>query len=536
MKLLNIKLLGDIGFRSLPPKFQMKFSNKQSEHIQPKCIIGLNGSGKSNLLELISEIFFYLEEYLMQVEKNTLEEEKDFGFEIEYLLPLSKVTFLFQLGYKDADNYVQIKIKKAIDGYPEFSIKKMFDSDKDYLLQTERLASFLPSKVIAYSSGLNELISNPYLKMKFQYFKEYEDSMKNDFTYRFEISRLFFMSYESNSLIVVANYLLADSKKLDIFKQEVKINSLDSFRIRIRYQDYENKMVLFPKEIEDDIEKLKACATVYNDEGSGNKREIIMDFYVNNSIKQAFYYHFNSSFELFKCFYRLELLNIHLVPRSIRNIILKSSKSLNVSQILPADPSKQLFTFEYIKLKKKNVSDAVYYKNLSDGEHQFLQIFGSLSMLNDEGNLFLLDEPETHFNPKWRSKMITIINNLLNEQKNTIKNQEIILTTHSPFILSDSKKENIFKFYKQNGKVKYDSFENSDITTYGSSISYLLNRFFEKTESIGNMSYEELKKIVSNIHTIEQYYEAKVLLSKFGDSIEKFDAYNFLNRKRKELE
>ncbi|MDP2851568.1 MAG: restriction system-associated AAA family ATPase [Sulfuricurvum sp.] len=535
MKLLSIKLLGDTSFRSLAQGFEIKFSSKLSEHIQPKCIIGLNGSGKSNLLELLSEIFFYIEEYLMQVEKNTLLEKKDFDFELEYLLPLSKVSFLLQLGFEKIDKYIQVKIRKENSGYPVFSIKR-YESNKPYIVQTERLASFLPSKIIGYSSGMNELISNPYLKMNFQYFKDYEESLKNNFTYHFDTSRLFFMSYESNNLIVVANFLLAESKKLKIFHQELKIDSLNSFRIKIRFQDYDNKVILVPDDIGKDIEKLKSCATIYHDQGIGNKREIVMDFYVDAMLKIAFENHFISAFELFKSFYRLDLLNIHLVPKSIRNQILKSSGSLNISQIIPSAPSKKLFDFEYIKLNKENTFEPVLYENLSDGEHQFLQIFGSLSMLNDEGNLFLLDEPETHFNPNWRSKMISIINNLLNEQESTVKNQEIILTTHSPFILSDSKKENIFKFKKENGNVKYESFENSEIKTYGTSISDLLEMFFEKSESIGAMSYEELQEIISNIKTIENYNEAKKKLSKFGDSIEKFDAYNFLNQKKMELE
>ena len=535
MRLLKLELLGDKGFNSLPKNFTIKFSDDQIDKVHPKCIIGLNGSGKSNLLELISEIFFSLETYLDQLERNSLKLDDSFSYAIEYLLPISMVTHLLQLGYSEEEKFVYVKIQKENGKYPVFYIKKVHESEKHFKEENERLRFLLPKKIIGYSSGLNELISNPYLKMKFQAFKDFEESNKNNISYHFDSSRLFFMNYESNSLIVISNYLLSDKNKLDIFKEELKIESLNSFRIKVRFQDYENKSILLPKEIMNDIEKLKICATIFYDKGTGNKRELVMDFYVDESLKKAFKVHFETPFNLFKSLYRLDLLNINIVPKSIRNQILKASRTVNISKMIPCTPSKQLFEFEYIKFEKVGITDAINYENLSDGEHQFLQVFGSLSMLNDEGNLFLLDEAETHFNPKWRSKMISIIDGLFSDNANVL-HQEIILTTHSPFILSDTKKEDIFKFKKVNGKVKYENYKNSDVITYGASISYLLEEFFDQRASMGSMSHKELKNIIENIETLDDYVEAKIKLNKLGDSIEKFDAFNFLNRKKKELE
>ncbi|MGD1844392.1 MAG: hypothetical protein ACFB10_03250 [Salibacteraceae bacterium] len=42
---------------------------------------------------------------------------------------------------------------------------------------------------------------------------------------------------------------------------------------------------------------------------------------------------------------------------------------------------------------------------MSDGEHQFNQIIGTMMLLETPGCLLLLDEPDTHFNPKWRSRL-----------------------------------------------------------------------------------------------------------------------------------
>ena len=64
MKLLRIKIPKDLKqpFRSLHPGFTIQFNpNLKSKDIEPIGLAGLNGSGKSNLLELISEIFYYLD-------------------------------------------------------------------------------------------------------------------------------------------------------------------------------------------------------------------------------------------------------------------------------------------------------------------------------------------------------------------------------------------------------------------------------------------------------------------------------------------
>lgn len=55
MKLKKISLIENTDFRSLPENFSVSFSNQEIYAINPKCIVGLNGSGKSNLLELIAE-------------------------------------------------------------------------------------------------------------------------------------------------------------------------------------------------------------------------------------------------------------------------------------------------------------------------------------------------------------------------------------------------------------------------------------------------------------------------------------------------
>ena len=62
MKINYFKILSP--FRGLKADYKIEFNNHtNTDRIEPICFVGLNGSGKSNVLEAISEAFFYLEAY-----------------------------------------------------------------------------------------------------------------------------------------------------------------------------------------------------------------------------------------------------------------------------------------------------------------------------------------------------------------------------------------------------------------------------------------------------------------------------------------
>ena len=86
MKLRKVALIDNTDFRSLPKNFSIEFSKQSQNTIDPKCLVGVNGSGKSNLLELIAEIFYYIE---INILYNNKKEKEEFAFEIEYSIPFS---------------------------------------------------------------------------------------------------------------------------------------------------------------------------------------------------------------------------------------------------------------------------------------------------------------------------------------------------------------------------------------------------------------------------------------------------------------
>lgn len=543
MRIKSVKILG-INFRSLKANKLYEFHNGESkDRLAPKVFAGLNGSGKSNFLELFSEIFYYLELYNFPTTSQEEKTGKGFGFEIEYYLPI--------VGLVDSTNQILVRIRKPLNELPEFSTSSegsrdfrridFNEANADGIV--EDYAMFLPKKIIAYTSGQNELLSNPYYKVRYHYFQQLADNTSAPERNLLDKNHLFFLDYDSNFAIFISNMLLANTHNLEYLKSVLGVKGLSSFRITLNLTDYRKNHIQLNYRFQKEIERLKLCATTWFIEKKDNieTKMLILDFKINDATILAFKFHFKNAFELFKVFYELDTLNLHLVPVRTRQLILNAHKSLNLSDEMPKpDPSSLVFRIEKIIVDKiidnpEEPTKKIYYKALSDGEHQFSQVIGSVLMMEEPGCLFLFDEPNTHFNPKWRAKMIHILNYITGQNFDSskrvtqVRQQEIIITTHSPFVISDSYKENVYKFEK-------GEFTKPEFQTYGSSIGLLLEMIFNRDISISDFSNQELDLLKESIKTKEDILAVKKALLRFGESIEKFDAYSYLMEKEKEFD
>jgi len=550
MKLHRLKIL--TGFRGLAPGFEIRFNSsvEQSALLEPICFVGLNGSGKSNVLEVLSEIFYYLETYHLADRSDLSSYKAKFGFEIEYSLP--KITFemarvpwpeLSEVWQKQDKNPV-FKISKQKNKFPEISAsfgnKKYIFKNKD----NNRNIGVLPARVIGYSSGMNELISNPFIKMDFHYLDAFEEHSGESSHSTLDMNRMFFMDYDSNKLITICNFLFDvkgyrsqdyalssnirdfGGKDLSLLKETLGIQDLHSFSISLHLRDSGNKPIDLPSELNITIDNLKKCATCFEEKfipskSKGDRRVIELYFWVNKATKKAFRYYFKRASALYRQLYFLRLLNNYLISKSLRKKIKKVGLGFNISSSIPRHEEQQLvFTVKDIALKKTGVKKPVYYQQLSDGEHQLLHILGTIILMDTPGTLFILDEPETHFNPEWRSKFVSYLNNSLGGEDKS-REQEIILTSHSPFIVSDCKPDKVFSFYRKekNNRVAY---KQPDFNTFGASVNLIMMKVFDKQETISGLAQSEFERI-RNLYAHGQIdsNQATKEVSKLGDSIEK---------------
>lgn len=570
MKLLRVKLPDNLKepFRSLHPGFEISFyPNLNNKNIEPIGLAGLNGSGKSNLLELISEVFYYLDSLNLEFPTTAVKEDKGFGFEVDYALPFNFdnpfITFDDASDYKFDEPYFIVRSQKAVNSLPSYQItsinhyevqrkfeeaKKRKDKSiepfqavwKSIDLAAENISHLLPKKIFAYTSGQNEQLSNCYFKMQFHYFNDYKNKIKAGSKFYFDSSRLFFCDNNASASIFISNYLLANENSLKQLNDVISMKELHSFRITIRYADLKGNEIKFNQDLEKKIQALKSCATTLIEKGARAKKVLTLDYLVTPEIKLAFQKQLSESpFDLYKTFYELEMQNFYTVPDDVLEMATNGPSWLILSDELPKqNPNDLIFRIERVFVKKKGIDKVIKYKGLSDGEHQFIQVVGLILMMEENGCLFLLDEPDTHYNPIWRSLLVNTINNVVKyktlKKKEKLRLQEIVLTTHSPFVISDLKQKNVYIFKKQENVVKYTP---CHFQTYGASSSIILDEIFGKSDSISEMAKQELKKLIGKVKTLSQLSEvASILNNQFGESVDKFEYYNQLRTIKKNLE
>jgi ABC-type transport system involved in cytochrome c biogenesis ATPase subunit len=133
--------------------------------------------------------------------------------------------------------------------------------------------------------------------------------------------------------------------------------------------------------------------------------------------------------------------------------------------------------------RKIEGDSVVTYENLSDGEQQLLQRGGLLLLLQDAPNhLLLLDEPETHFNDRWKRELIDVIDDNLRTTRS-----HVVLTTHSSIVLSDAFRDEIIILTPEG--VFHPS-----MPTFGADPSRILQHVFQSPDSIGQRAREALEE------------------------------------------
>lgn len=267
------------------------------------------------------------------------------------------------------------------------------------------------------------------------------------------------------------------------------------------------------------VSALKRCATLsYIDDASD---ALVLDYWVNEATRQAFRENFDgSALVLFQAFQVLLTLNLYCVSETLKTD-LYTSTSHYVSETVPTLASDQrIMRFKFVRFTKQGVAEPMMLKELSDGEHQLLHSLGLCLLFRDTNSLFLLDEPETHFNPDWRANFISRLRQCL--PGNGEFAQEMLITTHTPFLISDSKPDKVLVFAKDKSSGAV-SISHPPYNTLGASINKITMSTFGKRETIGGHAQALLDALRARF---EQGTEDKETLiteihQQLGDSVEK---------------
>ena len=582
MKLLRLKLNSD--FRSLTAGFEVQFLREwdrdRFDEFHPYCLAGRNGSGKSNVLEALAAIFYHIEciyldyrpEGFSSVKEDDLDapgfnakvSEPD-AFELQYLIPDNAAKSGSMIGTYKGQLVAHIRITKEAGQRPIIRYNPGFPDSKEIgeELSRQEVPSYLPQYILGYSSGHNEILSLPFFKMRFIHFDEYRDKLikKVDYPARPE-GRMIYLDDQFSQVILLCHFLFPSEGITRVFKDKINLDGFRCFRLIIRRFDRveleqapsatatttaqepnSKETVELTENLSGIVEKLIKCATTYYEDRTPypgddeDAHDLKLDFYLDDAgeTRRAFHTHFAesagdseeltkaaSALNLFHALQTLLTLNYYRVDPTTKKQLYESG-SLYVNETIPTPAShERIARFKDSRLIKPGVKERIYLKNLSDGEHQLLHTIGLCLLFRHKPALFLLDEPETHLNPDWRASYISTLRAALEADpatKNVLR--EVLLTSHSPFIISDCQKENVLVFTKESESRKV-TWDRPAFETFGSSANAITMKIFGQTETIGKYAMKSINDLRERLESGEDPDQLIDEVGKgLGDSVEK---------------
>jgi predicted ATPase len=450
-------------------KFNINFSKDVS------ILIGINGSGKSTILECIAQIF----------SDAYLKEKSKFGFKIDY--ELDNIRIIEESSTNSFDTkYEKIKVSISATKKGDDLVYKINSiENKDIKRYIDDL---LPSDIVIYYSGLSEIMKQiclPHDERLSMNYRKGNQNLHRPFFY-FE-PKLFNLI-----LICLLSYEFGDIPKF--LKERAKIKGFQSVTISIKKPSWAKGKINNwwgakgeVKSFLDYLGSLQKPPIIDEDSSNSSSRgNVVMEAWQN------------------------EILNITIIGQEklfeIREHFIEERNLFKILNTLLIDGFEPQVKFSFIQEGEND-----YYKNfnvLSEGEQQAIIIRGLVELTNNENTLFLFDEPDTYLHPSWQRNFIEDINGLANNSE--FNNSQFLITTHSPQLLSNADPSSCDVQIIEDGEIvkitpKY----------YGKDISTILYEMMGVERR--NVKVAKLLSILFNLIEDEELLDAKIEYTKLAE-------------------
>lgn len=522
MKLLTVEIKGE--YKGLINQ-TFDFRNSTGNVL---ALVGRNGSGKSHLLELVAEIFAYIERYRrpeFRVRKPIL-----FDAVIEYQV------------YESIDPPDLQTYRLTIDVSGQVWAERL-DQDNIYRAITLDAATY-PEHIVGYSSGLNENLQRGFMKNAVQFFDVMRvrsnrrkkladniDELSVANINRYYLSRyrgifyepseqsqiedgylslkeadtrlpsLTFLDYDCNALLMASMALLPREEITELFPD---IQYRFPKKVTLRYD-------LRKAPVEEDAIRdiCKLIQVVGQSAVSGHSRptteeeynvyelnflaaNVELDFSDGGLRERLSESYYNDPLIFFERLYKIQMLGVQSWDTSDKADLRDDGFEGCVKK-----PLKTMLPLSVVGFKLESAAgDVIDFDDLSDGESQLIQVVSAARIYRETRSLFILDEPETHLNPSWRNQFHQYLEKALKTDGQENLNVQVFLSSHSPFLVSSLQQENVYKFERSDNDVI--TMEPAPSQTYGASFDVLIKRFFGLDSLISQTAVEDIKQRLDN--------------------------------------
>jgi predicted ATPase len=376
-------------------------------------VVGWNGAGKSNVLEALVSIFRNLD----------LGESPKFAYEIKY-----------KLGEGETEQWVKINANPSNGSTPskqyhiEVSTKDqdLFEEKHWEVVSITKVARdkegnalYLPRYLFSYYSGPSDRLEEYFKKHRTDFYRRL---LRNELQLKGEIRPLFYAKPIHSQFVLLAFFLgEPHSQELVFLKEQLGIEDLDSVHFVFRKAGWTRS---------DKQKELFWGAT-------GVVREFLEKVFPESlaPIKITR----NEDVGLTGKGVPNEFFHLFLPDRDALRSVAGNLNPDEFFKMLESTLLSEIISEVRVRVKVRNVEQALSFRELSEGEQQLLTVLGLIKFTGGKDSLFLLDEPDTHLNPAWSVKYLTFLKNFVPNDNTS----HVIMITHNPLAIAELQKEQV---------------------------------------------------------------------------------------------
>lgn len=415
-------------------------------------VIGWNGTGKSNVLEALAVLF---RDLIMGKNEKEEKDKPTFSYilryfchekEIEIDADPERVKQAYKVSYRDLgenkpEESAQIDLLSVLTGKQELA-EIAFSTFKN------RQDDFLPKYVFGYYSGHSDRMQSVFRP----YLQQYDKKLRNAKSEDPGLRRLFYALPVHSQFVLLAFVLRQDDLVKHFLDTQLGLEtdenaeSIDSVLLELNEPPWNRNKNSKP------TGAYGACKE--NPDIFWGAEGVVRDFLdrvhtvstapIRISRKDPSSFWNNKTREYLYMFIKdLEKLD-KLVGKQEPREFFRDLESTYVSELIGE---------VRIRVKLKKNDGSVTFRELSEGEQQLLTVLGLLRFTAEEESLFLLDEPDTHLNPKWSVDYIEYLNKFVTSGSKGENNSHIVLTTHNPIAIAELTKQQV-QILSRDGKTR----------------------------------------------------------------------------------
>lgn len=464
-KLKEIQLLNHLMFKE-----NISFIDDGEENAKNyiSLIIGSNGTGKSQLLRIIADIF---------IELNEIKGPKKRVIKFEYE---------FKAKYYSGKNLIEIEY-----------VDKVFNA-KQSGTEIENIDIPLPSSVLVLPYNFNDRFSIGDRVLLEKSNNTYDEDYYKYLGLRSASNNIFISGPSKKAIDSLSNIIDSDKKLKDL----IPLFNLLNFtpKITIYHTTGRNFNFLMKKEYlidtkysADDFiaefksfaeKKKETTARRYNDENFmktlGDKKRIakVLEFlreYPSLMHKES---------------------KSNRIERPLE-MELNNAKSIAKFQkeVHPYETLRDLDVFSFDRMEIEKAKKSISMERISSGEYHLLFSMIALFSNISKNALVLIDEPEISLHPNWQMKYIEMLKKIV--LKNT--SSHFFISSHSHLIVSDLAPKNsaIIGLNNNSGKNEETKVTKINKETFGWSAEQILLEIFEVPTTRNVYLTDEITKIIT---------------------------------------